>query len=54
MLVAQTQSSLDIRKAGLEYQLYSFAQNQAFLYGLASVALALIVGWLGRVMFRKD
>ncbi|MFZ2099185.1 MAG: TIGR02186 family protein [Oricola sp.] len=54
VLVAQTQAPLDIRKAGLEYQLYRFAQNQAFLYGLASVLMAFIVGWLGRVMFKKD
>lgn len=53
-LVAQTQTSLDIRKAGLEYQLYRFAQTQAFLYGLAAVALAFLVGWLARVLMRKD
>jgi uncharacterized protein (TIGR02186 family) len=53
-LVAQTQASLDIRKAGLEYQLYRFAQNQAFLYGLTAVALAFLVGWLARVLMRKD
>jgi uncharacterized protein (TIGR02186 family) len=53
-LVAQTQATLDIRKAGLEYRLYQAAQNQSLLYGIASVVLALIVGWLGRVMFRRD
>ncbi|QKV19332.1 TIGR02186 family protein [Oricola thermophila] len=54
LLVAQTQASLDIRKAGLEYQLYQLAQNRSLVYGIGSVALALLVGWLGRVMFRKD
>jgi uncharacterized protein (TIGR02186 family) len=54
LLVAQTQATLDIRKAGLEYQLFQAAQNRSLLYGLACVALALLVGWLGRVMFRRD
>ena len=54
VLVAQTQSTLDIRKAGAEFQIYEAAQNRSFLYGMASVALAFLVGWLGRVMFRKD
>ena len=53
-LVAQTRSTLDIRKAGLEYQLYQAAQNQSLFYGMSSVALALLIGWLGRVMFRRD
>lgn len=54
VLVAQTQATLDIRKAGLEYQLYTLAQQRSLLYGLASVFLAFLVGWLGRVMFRRD
>ena len=31
-----------------------FARNQSLLYGLICVALALIVGWLGGVVFRRD
>lgn len=54
VLVAQTQATLDIRKAGLEYQLYRLAQDRGLIYGLASVLLAFLVGWLGRVMFRRD
>ena len=54
LLVAQTQATLDIRKAGIEYQLYRLAQDRSLIYGLASVLLALLVGWLGRVMFRRD
>lgn len=54
VLVAQTQATLDIRKAGLEYQLYRLAQDQGLVYGLASVLLAFLIGWLGRVMFRRD
>lgn len=53
-LVAQTQAPLQIRKAGVEIAIFDFANQQPLLYGLASVLLALIVGWLGRVIFRKD
>lgn len=53
-LTAQTQSSLAIRKAGLEFQLYDLAHNSALIYGFACVLLALVVGWLGRVIFRRD
>jgi uncharacterized protein (TIGR02186 family) len=53
-LVAQTQATLDIRKAGVEFQIYTAAQTRSLLYGIASVALAFFVGWLGRVLFRKD
>ncbi len=53
-LVAQTQSTLNIRKAGVEFQIYTAAQTQSLLYGMAAVALAFVIGWLGRVLFRKD
>ncbi|TCD16540.1 TIGR02186 family protein [Oricola cellulosilytica] len=53
-LSAQTTTTLDIRKAGLEYQLFQAAQNQSLLYGIAAVAFALFIGWLGRVLFRRD
>lgn len=53
-LVALTEADLQIRKAGLEFRLFNAAQNQALIYGMASVVLAFMVGWLGRVMFRRD
>lgn len=53
-LVAQTQSQLQIRKAGLEFLIFNLAQTQPLLYGFFAVLLALLVGWLGRVLFKKD
>lgn len=53
-LVAQTQAQLQIRKAGLEIAIFNLAQTQPLLYGLLAVLLALFVGWLGRVLFKKD
>lgn len=54
VLVAQTQAPLEIKKAGAEFQIYKAAQDQSLLYGLAAVLLAFVVGWLGRVIFRRD
>lgn len=53
-LVATTGAPLRIEKAGLEFEIFRFAQEQPLFYGFASVLLALCVGWLGRVIFRKD
>ncbi|MEM0900692.1 MAG: TIGR02186 family protein [Pseudomonadota bacterium] len=53
-LVAQTNANLRIEKAGLEFEVFRLAQDRPLIYGFASVLLALAVGWLGRIFFRKD
>ena len=53
-LVAQTRATLNIRKAGLEFAVFEFSREQSATYGLLCVLAALIVGWLGRVIFRRD
>ena len=50
----QTEAPLRIAKAGFEYAVSDFARTQSLYYGLTSVLLALFVGWLGRIVFRKD
>lgn len=52
--VREANTSLQIVKAGLEYQIYEAAQNHSLLYGLFAVFLAVITGWFGRFLFRKD
>ncbi len=32
----------------------AFARSQSLLYGLICVVLALTIGWLGGVIFRRD
>ncbi|WP_306120020.1 MULTISPECIES: TIGR02186 family protein [unclassified Roseitalea] len=54
VLVAQTGAPVRIAKAGFEFAVSDFARNQPLYYGLAAVLLALIVGWLGRILFRRD
>ena len=53
-LVGQTEDSLRIAKAGFEFALSDYARRQSLAYGFGAVLLALVIGWLGRVIFRRD
>ena len=52
--IKESSAQLSIRKSGLEQWLYRSSQQHAFFYGLGAVALAMLTGWLGRVVFRRD
>lgn len=52
VISAQT-TPLIIGKIGLEADIFDFAHNQAALYGLIAIALALLAGWLAHVVFRR-
>ncbi|MEX3006874.1 TIGR02186 family protein [Hoeflea sp. TYP-13] len=45
---------LRVVKTGIEQFVFELAHQQAFLYGLLAVGLAMITGWLASVIFRKD
>ena len=47
------QSSLQISKVGMEAAVYDFAHQNAPLYGLAAILIAVAAGWLAGVIFRK-
>jgi uncharacterized protein (TIGR02186 family) len=53
-LIARDEEKITVSKAGFEATLASFAQTQALPYGLILVAMALTVGWIGGVVFRRD
>lgn len=44
---------LFIDQTGLERRLFNFAHNQPFGYGLAAVAMAVIMGWGSAMLFRR-
>lgn len=50
----ETSSSLAIVKAGFEQTVFQVAHENSFFYGLFAVALAMLTGWMGRLIFRKD
>lgn len=54
LVVSAQTTPLNIRKVGTEADLYDFAHEQAGLYGLVAVFLALMAGWLAHLAFRRD
>jgi len=46
-------AAIDVRKVGLERWLYRLAFDQPLLYGLMSLAVAVIAGWGASAAFRK-
>lgn len=53
-LLGHEQGTLEITKVGLEQFMFAASQDHSLLYGLACIALALFIGWLGGVIFRRD
>jgi uncharacterized protein (TIGR02186 family) len=54
VFVDEDSTGLYVEKDSFEQWLFSSAQQHGFFYGLAAVALAIFVGWAGRVLFRRD
>src|SRR5690606_401955 len=52
--IHETSATLIIYKAGLEEKIHYVAHAYSFLYGIGAVLLAMLIGWLGRVLFRRD
>jgi uncharacterized protein (TIGR02186 family) len=53
-LLARTDQSFRISKTGFEQYISAFAREKSFVYGFLCAALALVTGWLGGVIFRRD
>jgi uncharacterized protein (TIGR02186 family) len=54
MFIKESSAQLSIRKSGFEQWIYRSSQRHGFYYGLGAVALAMMTGWLGRIVFRRD
>ena len=52
--IARTASALEIVKVGIEQFVVSAARDHPLLYGLATVLMALMTGWIASVVFRRD
>ena len=50
-VVARGETTLLVRKVGLERLLYNMARDQPYLYGLMSLAIAIGAGWLASAAF---
>ena len=52
-IVDRSTTKLSVRKVGLEAKVTEFAFEQAPLYGIIAVLIALIAGWFAGFVFRK-
>jgi len=53
-LVGRTATSFAVTKAGVEQYVVEASQDHGLLYGLATMSMALAIGWLASVAFRRD
>jgi uncharacterized protein (TIGR02186 family) len=53
IIVNRTTTPLVVVKSGFEEQVYTFAHEQAALYGLIAIVIALVAGWFAGYVFRK-
>lgn len=51
-IVSHFETSIDVRKVGLERWLFSLSREQPILYGLMSLAIAIFAGWGASAAFR--
>ena len=51
-VVAAYETTIDVRKVGLERFLYNLSRQQPLIYGLLSIAIAIAAGWGASAFFR--
>src|SRR5215469_2083242 len=52
-VISAQSTPLFIDQTGLERRLYNFAHDQAFFYGLATILMAVFMGWISSLLFRR-
>ena len=52
MVKAVFEDKIEVRRAGLGRLIYSAAQDYPAFYGIASILIALLAGWLASAFFR--
>jgi uncharacterized protein (TIGR02186 family) len=53
-LVAQTESSFEIVKVGIEQFIATAAKQNGIVYGVLTALMALATGWMASIVFRRD
>lgn len=51
-VVAEYETTIDVRKVGLERWLFALSREQPLIYGLMSLAIAIAAGWTASAAFR--
>jgi len=52
--IGEASARLEIMKEHFAYSIYQAAHRYSFWYGLAAVAIAILIGFTGRLLFRRD
>jgi uncharacterized protein (TIGR02186 family) len=52
--VKETSATLVILKSGFEQSIFRFAHEYSLIYGVFAVLLAMLTGWVGSIVFRRD
>ncbi len=52
-LISREESSIKISKGGISATIYNIAQEYSALYGIIAVVLAVFIGWLANMIFRR-
>jgi uncharacterized protein (TIGR02186 family) len=53
-LLSTTSQTLEIGKIGFEQAMSNYARTHGFYYGVATVLIACLTGWLAGIIFRRD
>jgi uncharacterized protein (TIGR02186 family) len=54
VFIKESSAQLSIVKSGFEQTVHRFSTNHGLGYGVLATLLAMLTGWLGRIVFRKD
>ncbi len=54
VFIMETSAQLAIVKSGFEQWIFRSSLDYGLFYGIFAVALAMLTGWLGRIVFRRD
>ena len=52
-LISKERSTINVSKSGMSAEIYNIAQNYSTLYGIFAVLLAVLIGWITNIIFRK-
>ncbi|MHB2166850.1 TIGR02186 family protein [Alsobacter sp. R-9] len=52
--IAQETTNFEVSKAGFEQVLYQSARDRPWLYGAGTAFMAVVMGWLASMIFRRD
>jgi uncharacterized protein (TIGR02186 family) len=52
--IDEDSTGLYVAKDSFERWVFDQARDNGLLYGWAAVLIAILVGWMGRVLFRRD